>query len=401
MTFLGLLIALGGVASAQDAQHHVDQAKLFVKKQWYTDAEAELEEAVTLDDGRNSFQAWWLLAQVRYELLDAEGAAKAARQASELTRDPDEALQAAQLADWIEGTFGLLVITSPHEGMQSRIQLERSSLLMDPDLKRFVDQMALEWTKPQVLPIRIALPAGEYLVQGERVLLEPGLGVETALDLSMGSLGESGFAALQVTRAEVSTGVGLYLGDRTAPLGPSLEVQLGVTQPIKGILAGVVVDYSLRSYNVDGFGAVRHPATYTLGVRLGKELMVSGPLAVRPGLGYRYGYLPGIPFECIDEASGVACAPPDELDRDPDIMVYAVGRAHIPFAELSVDWRRAGRTTATGLGVRVVVDQAFGFVPSPGTATVSGDGTTIEYTTADPAWTSTAIRMMANFSHAF
>ena len=166
------------------------------------------------------------------------------------------------------------------------------------------------------------------------------------------------------------------------------------------MLAGVVVDYSVRSYPVEGFGQVRHPAAWTLGARLGKELMVSGPLALRPMLGYRYGYLPGIPFECLEGAT-VNCTPPGTLAQEPDVLVYAVGRAHIPFVELSVDWRRAGRTTATGLGVRLVVDHAFGVVKSPTTAEIKGSEGTIEYTTNEPRWSTTGFRMMANFSHAF
>jgi len=393
------LYALVAVAQAQDVDHHVNQARLFVKKQWYEDAEAELEKAVRLDEGKADYDAWWLLAQVRYELLDAEGAAEAARRATELTRDPDQALEAQQLADWIDGTFGVVVIEAPYEAMTSRIQLERDSLLMDPDLKRFVDQMALGWTKPQPLPVRAALPAGDYLIQGYSVTVEPGL-KETTLDLPMSALGSTGFAALQVTRAEVGLGAGLYIGERTEGLGPSMEMQIGVTQPLKGMLAGLVLDYSLRSYSVEGFGPVRHPATWTLGARVGKELMVSGPLAVRPMVGYRYGYLPGVPFECVEGAQ-VSCTPPGTLQVEPDVLVYAVGRAHIPFVEVSVDWRRAGRTTATGLGVRLVVDQAFGAVESPAEAQIQESGDTIEYTTDDPGWTTTGFRMMANFSHAF
>ena len=394
-----LLYAWLGVAQAQDAEHHVNQARLFVKKQWYDDAEAELEDAVRLPDGRDSYDAWWLLAQVRYELLDAEGASEAARTATELTRDPDEALQAQQLAEWIDATFGVVVIEAPYEAMASRIQLERNSMLLDPDLKRFVDQLALRWTKPQPLPVRVALPAGEYLIQGYAVSIQPGLD-ESVLALPMSALGESGFAALQVTRAEVAMGVGLYVGERTEGLGPSMETQVGVTQPVQGFLAGVVLDYSVRSYSVDGFGQVRHPSTWTLGARVGKELMISGPLSVRPMLGYRYGYLPGVPFECV-EGNTVVCTAPGTLDAEPDVLVYAVGRAHIPFAELSVDWRRAGRTTATGLGVRLVVDQAFGSVKSPAEAEIQGSEGTIEYTTDEPGWTTTGFRMMANFSHAF
>jgi hypothetical protein len=397
----GLLFALQlllSPAAAQDAGHHVDQARLFIKKQWYEDAAEELEQAIDLDGG--SYDAWWLLAQVRYELLDAEGAYEAARAAVEHTRDPDEALRAQQQADFIHQTFGVLVIQAPYEGVQSRVQLERQSTLLDPDLKRFVDALALDWTHPQLLPLRVALPAGTYLIQGEQVELQPRLEA-TELPLPMAQLGNKGFSQLQVTRAELSTGVGAWMGSRTAGMRPSWEIQAGVTQPVGGLLVGVIADYSVRSYQVEGYGAVRHPAAATLGLRLGRELMVAGPLALRPGLGYRYGYLPGIPLACDrgSEAAELSCAAPTE--GEPDVMVYAIGRAHIPFAELSVDWRRAGRTTATGLGVRVVVEHARGRVPSPSTADIQGASGSFDYTVEEPGWHTTGLRMMANFSHAF
>lgn len=70
-------------------------------------------------------------------------------------------------------------------------------------------------------------------------------------------------------------------------------------------------------------------------------------------------------------------------------------------AELNVDWRRAGRTNATGVGVRIAVDQLFGQVPDQGKALVVDSDHSLNYSSESGAWRATSLRMMANFSHAF
>ena len=387
------------VASAGPVEDHVAQARFFVKKGWYGDARKALDRALALPEGAQSYEVHWLMAQVAYELLDAETALLHAREAAELASDPDDALQATRLAEWLAQTFGVLEVHAPYPGVQSRLQLERSSMLLDPELKRFIDQVALEWTHPQALPVRIALPAGEYVVQGETVVIEPS--GETRLDLPLNALGSKGFAALQVSRLELSSGVGMLTSPRTANLMPSWETQVGVSQPLRGWLLGATFDYSVRSYVVDGWGPVSQRNAMAVGARFGRELMVAGPLAVRPSIGYRYGYVPGIPFECTAAGDAFRCLPPDASGMEPEVLVYAIGRAHIPYVELSVDWRRAGRTTASGVGVRIAVDHAFGHVPESGTATVYNSDITLDYTADGLTWSANGVRMLANFSHAF
>jgi hypothetical protein len=382
-------------------EHHISQAELFLKKNWYADARRELESAIALELGRGSFTAYWLLAQVCYELLDAESAGRYARVAAGLAKDPGQAAAATELSDALDRVFGVLVIDGPYAGMASLLQLERESTLLDPELKKFVDRVALLLRKRNALPVRIALPAGDYLVNGHRATVNAGR--DTRLVLPMNALGSRGFAALQVSRLELSTGTGLFLSDRVDNLRPGLDIQLAVTQPIRGWLVGAMVDYSVRSYVVDGIGPRVNPSAFTVGARVGRELMIGGPLAFRPSVGYRFGYVPGIPFDCFEGTGPTySCADPRETGRkEVDAQVYAVGRAHIPFVELAVDWRRAGRTTAAGLGVKIAIEEALGTVPTPAQATVLSDGTNIRYETTAPRWSATGFRMLTNFSFAF
>ncbi|MCB9762929.1 MAG: hypothetical protein H6739_24220 [Alphaproteobacteria bacterium] len=393
-----LLLLFSGVAAADpEVDHHVAQAKLFVKKGWYTDARTELEAAVATPAGQTSYDAHWLLAQVCYELREAEAAANFARTAASLAESPDDAARAAGLADTIDTTFGVVVIQAPYEGVQSRLLLESESVIIDPELKRFVDDIALAWTKPQALPVRVALPVGDYRIQGAPVSVQPGSAQTLPLDMS--ELGSAGFAALQVTRVELATGVGALMGSRVANLRPSLELQVALTQPVKGWLVGVTWDYSVRSYSVAGHGTRTHPASFAAGVRLGRELMISGPLALRPAVGYRYGLVPGLAMGCVDGDTW-SCTPLTN-DSDEALTVYAISRAHVPFAELSVDWRKAGRTTATGFGVRIAYDQVIGRIPSPAEAVVVDSDEVVTFSTDARVWTSPGIRMLANLSLAF
>lgn len=394
-----LCLLLAGPARAEDptVQHHVDQARLFIKKQWYIDAQIELEAALATPAGQASYEVHWLLAQVSYEMLEAERAWTLAQQAATLTSDADKALAATQLADSLRSTFGVVEIVPPQRGMQSRLQLEVTGILLDPELKRFADRVALDWTHPKELPLRVALPMGDYTIQGIPVSAIPG--EETRLELPMSALGAKGFAALQVSRLELSSGVGVLLGERAQDTRPSIETQLGVTIPVAGWLLGATGDWALRSYTVAG-GSVTEPMSFAAGLRLGREVMVGGPLAVRPSVGYRYGTIPGIGLDCVSAGGSYACAP---LGDPPvgELLVYANSPVHVPYAEVSIDWRKAGRTTATGIGVRMSYEQPIGVLRSPAQAELQDDGTLVEYTADPTLWTSPGVRMMANLSLAF
>jgi hypothetical protein len=95
------------------------------------------------------------------------------------------------------------------------------------------------------------------------------------------------------------------------------------------------------------------------------------------------------------------CRDPVKADGTADVKVYAVGRTHLPFAELSLDYRHAGRTTAMGLGVKLIAERASGRIAQSATARVRASGEEVEYTTEDFRFTGASMRMLLNFSFAF
>ena len=127
----------------------------------------------------------------------------------------------------------------------------------------------------------------------------------------------------------------------------------------------------------------------------------------RPSLGYRFGYLPGIALACessdpLDPFTGpYTCRVPGDADGEPDLRVYAIARSHIPFAELALDYRRSGKTSAVGLGIKVIGEAVAGGIREQDKAIVEGSGEEVAYSTTATSFTAASIRMLANFSFAF
>ncbi|MCB9778158.1 MAG: hypothetical protein H6742_06315 [Alphaproteobacteria bacterium] len=387
-------------ASEQAVQDRLAQARLFARKGWYEDARAELDMALASATGDRSFDVHWLAAEVAWAMLDPLRAGEHAARAAELATDPRQQAAAQALADSYALGFGGVDLQPPHPGMVSRLQLEPASPQLDPELARYVDKLTLALRARTALPTRVGLPVGAYRINGQDVVVKAGQ-VET-LPLPMRSLGARGLAALQVTRLELGVGVGVLAGAATDEIRPSPLAHLSLVQPVGPLLVGVMADGSLASW-ISRTGQANGPvATGLVGLRLGYEIPLGGPLAVRPAAVYRVGWQPGLPLACDAQGDSYVCqdASDPAAQQDRAALVYATGAAHRPGAELALDWREAGRTTALGLGVRVLVDHAIGQRPETGTARLS-DGSEITWTTADTRWQATGLQLLAATSIAF
>ena len=394
-------------AHASDVESSISQAENFLRRGWIDDAIEELLLAIGTDEGELSFEAHSILARVLYETRDAEAALHYARTAERLAMSPTEAAEMSQLADYIDSAFGIVTVNPPYPGMTSFLQLESITPILDPELREFIDEVALKWSNSTLLPARIALPNGGYLINGHEVRVMADN--EMQVDLPMGSIGSAGFAALQVSRVELSTGTSVLLSDRGRNLRPSFEMQLAVTQPIGRWLVGATIDWSMRGFSVAGTNTSSAPYAINSGIRLGREVMIGGPLAVQPSFGYRLGSLPGIELACTavtdDELAGpYSCREPD-ANEPAEVHVYEIATTHAIYSELSVSYRRAGRTTASGVGIKLIGEYFFGGIPESGEATFTKSDDEIEYSLSDPEIDSGVsgfnLRMLASFSYAF
>ena len=112
------MTVFAAVALAEDTENpdfrgHIDQARFFLRRGWTTDAAAELERAVATPDGALDPEAWFLLAQVRYDLADLHRARLAADRALVHSRDAATAERTRELLMFIREKFGFVLLRGP------------------------------------------------------------------------------------------------------------------------------------------------------------------------------------------------------------------------------------------------------------------------------------------------
>lgn len=380
------------LAAAADTEFHLAQARQFAKNKWYEDAAKEIEQGLA-SGGDQSFDLHWLGAQVYYELNRVDRARALADRAVDLA--PAAAIdQATAFRDFLATTFGSLTLEAPYPGMRSRLQLEVTSTLLDPELKKLVNRLALELRDATDLPVTIWLPEGEYLVNGQAIAVNAG--GESRLPLDLRQLGARGLAALQVSRLELAFGTVVMFGPDVPNLRPGGAAELSFTQPLGPVLLGALVGWDARTWSGGSGETVFDPLAIDGGLRIGREIVLGGPLAMRTSLGVRYGLVPGIGVECGEGDGGMVC-PAEVVDYE----LYVPGRAVSPFGELAIEYREAGRSTALGVGVKLVVAESFGTLPETGTASLP-DGSQRDFALGgDDTWMATAIRIYTNFDMAF
>jgi hypothetical protein len=211
---------------------------------------------------------------------------------------------------------------------------------------------------------------------------------------------ELGSGTAELARVELSFGGSAWLGRATKNAWPGPSVQVSVSQPAGPLVLGALVDWSARWFGTidDGIGA--SPADMAAGVRVGVDLgEPDDGIVIRPSLGARYGYVPGIARPCLAvDSDRFSCA----NEPPADVYVYGTGRMFAPFAELSVDaWNRS-RKNALGVGVKGSVEQAFGKLPPDSVALLPG-GERVSYSVPAEArgFSATGIRALMNLTLAF
>jgi hypothetical protein len=346
-----------------------------------------------------------MLANIHFEQGDVLLAKSHAAQAIELAAQPAQRSEMDELAGFLDDNFGTLTINSPYPGMEARLEIESAFPLLDPDVARLFTALKARANTKIALPVALGFPVGVYRINGMNV--EVKAGKESTLDLSMAALGATGLAALQVSRIEVSTGVGVLAADRVSNLRPSFDSQVSISQPFGPWIVGAQFDHSYRSFNIVGEGLFVDPLAYTVGLRAGREFAIGGPIALRPSVGYRYGYVPGIALICESAdpndayANPYTCHDPSKADGEGDVKVYAIARTHIPFGEIALDYRHSRKTTAVGFGVKVLGEYAFGRLNEQDSAQVGDSGEAIDYRVVEPSFNAMSVRMLANLSFAF
>ncbi len=390
------LVAFAQEEVAEDFRGHLDQARFFVRRSWYEDAERELEAAVRHPDGRYDPEAWYLLATVRYELLDVEGAREAGARAHTYSRTDDQLQSAAGFSAFVHEQFGLVEVRAPHAGLTGRLDIELTGLLFDPNLKSYLEKLQDQQRGRHLLPVRFGLPVGTYTINGQEV--EVGAEALTVVDLPSGRLG-TGPTLTRLLEAEVALGFSTWVGPAASNLLPGFTGQVAVDLPVGPVRAGLMFDWAPRAYTMIDGQTDLNPAGGSLGARVGVEVPGTDPLTVRLSAGYRYAFVPGLELTCAANGTSYDCGP----DAEADLVLYAVGRAHVPLLELAVHSLAPSRSSGVGFGIKGIVERAFGSFPGEGAATVLTNGEPMVFKTdpAESTWQATGLRVMANLSLSF
>jgi hypothetical protein len=346
------------------------EARFSIKKHYWADARDMLDRYTATPDGRLDPEAWYLLAQVRYELLDLEGAGEAAERAHSYSRNDEELEQASSYAAFLRENFGIVHLKASHEGLAGSVKVELTTALLDPNVDAWFGREKKKLTTRQVLPIKFGLPSGTYKINGHEVTVNPG--VSTEVELSASDIAGGG-ALLQLSRVEIGAGLGNWFGSRISNLLPSPRAEISVLQPIGPVVIGAEITGGARWFT-DIEGAT-HTSWQEIGAGLSVGVDIHGPhFLLRPALGYRYSTIPGVELRCTHDGTGYTC---DETGT-AELMVYGVGRAHIPFGEVSLDWVNIKDRRTLGLGGHIAVEEAIGSLPATSEA-LDPTGSAVSY----------------------
>ena len=375
-----------------DYRGMLDQARFQIRREFWDQAERDLVRATQHPDGTNDAEAWFLLAQVRYQRSDLLGARAAAEHALTNARTEEQQAQIRAILEFLQTDFALLSVSSAQPGLRWHPQIEAATPLFDPEQQAWVERLAKRLRKERpLLPTTIGLPAGSWIVNGEALDLEAG--GRAKLSLGMRAAG-GGMASARLAWLEIAAGVSLGLGEGEHLL-PSPTSQLALTLPVGGIWALGVVGQHVAVATRAEDGVYRFdPRGLSGGLRFGPLLDDGERLLFRPSIGYRYGGLAGVRRTCA-RGEAWTCG-----EGTAERIVYVSGTAHFVVAELALDYLDRRRTSGVGGGVKLVGEQALGRLGESIALRPASEGS-VQIDSSARAVSRTSIQLLANLSIAF
>lgn len=327
-----------------DYRGFLDQARFFVRKGWFTDAEEQLVQATRHPDGKVDPEVWFLLAQVRYELADLPGAHAAADQALTWSRDPDQAAATREWVDFLGQRFGMVRLEPPRAGLNTTVDLELQGTILDPELKAWYGRAQERLAGPVDLPLTLGLPAGFTYRFGDHEVV---VAANTTTTVPVAVSG----VALQSLELSLSAGVGALSSQQLAHLFPAPQSELGLVVPLGPLVTGVRAGVVIQPRETPS-GDAAAKAGPTLGVELGLEDFREDALHFRTGLALRYTLQSGMRMGCVDRQCTLFGAEGSQVE--------GVSPAWLPGVWGQVLWLDRSRSSSVGVGLRFVGERAFG-----------------------------------------
>ena len=162
------------LAAERDMETHLRQARHFKRKGWLDDAVKEIAMARSTPEGRQDPRVYALAAQLARETDDIVGARCLAKAVIELRRSGESTEQARALLRELDRTFGYLTIYTSGDATTATFQVTPPKLFATAELKAFAERMVTELARRHPLPVSVALPAGQYTINGQSISVLPG-----------------------------------------------------------------------------------------------------------------------------------------------------------------------------------------------------------------------------------
>ncbi len=363
------MILLATLAAAtESADYHAAQARIFFKKGWFDDAEAEVEQGLALEP--DNVDLCGLCVDLARREADIDRVlACAARGAASSHGSTDARAALSQVESFVRQNYGWVELRGPEGLRRARVTMEPPRLLLDAELKRTATLASTHAAAGLELPARLGVPTGDWTVAGQAVRVEPGQIASVKLPAEA-----FGASAGRGPRFELAVGGVGYAGDALGNLHPGAAMELGATVPAGPLRLGAAFSWEARGYSVENGPDQVTPYTFGGALRLGADLDLGGALVLSPAIAAYAVMMPGLEMGCDGEPLACRVGSPAEGEEP----VYATGGAVAPALDLGLHYR-TGRWL---LGVRGTGAWLLGQAPSPGKV-VSHDGTE-DFTVADP-----------------
>jgi len=355
------------VPAERDFQTHIRQAKHFERKGWLVDATREAAMARSSEAGRSDPVAWALSARLARLQGDIVGARCLAAAAIDLHKSGAATEQARALLRELDRSFGYLTVYTEGDAATTTLRIDPPRLFSSAELKAYTLDQVARHRERQALPVRLALPAGAYVINGQSITVVPGEAQEMVLSASRTR------PALASPVARATGGVSLRSGEtgNPPPVVPYLRSDLTlplVRQPAWSLRGGITGGLELPGTREDGMEV---PAAGDLGALVSAVWSTPAGLELRADLSYSRAALSGLavacPLDgspCVFEDGGQSGVPVDLIAvRSPGWRSGAV---------FGLEHRRFGQIQWLGIGASVGMSRSTGELAADTAAQVAG-----------------------------
>ncbi|MBM4393154.1 MAG: hypothetical protein FJ090_18675 [Deltaproteobacteria bacterium] len=365
-----MLILASFAAATESADYHAAQARIFVRRGWYDDAEAEVALGLALDP--ENVDLCGLCVDLGRREADIDRVlACAARGAASSQGSTDARAALSQVESFVRQNYGWIEMRGPDGLRRARVTMESPRILLDAELKRSATLATARAAEGVEFPARLGLPTGDWTVAGQPVRVEAG-------QIASVTLPAEAFAASagRGPRFELAIGGVGYAGEALGNLHPGAAMELGARVPAGPLRLGAAFSWEARDYSVENGPDRASPYTFGGALRVGADIDLGGALVLSTDLAAYAVMMPGLELGCEGEPLACRVASPAATEEP----VYATGAALAPAVDLGLHYR-TGRWL---LGMRGTGAWLIGQAPTPGK--VIGREGTEDFTVAEPAF---------------